>query len=322
MAIREGKWRCTYCSVVNRGRDLACTGCGATREKDVTFFLEEDAPEVTEEALLRQAVSGPDWLCAFCGTSSPADEQRCRNCGAERGTSPSRPIVDHLAVPAGSHLASLTSPPVPPSSRRTTGVGRGCALLFLVLLAVLAFLGYRACRKTEERLAVSGFEWRREIAVEAYRTVRETAWHGEVPSGARVLHRSREVHHTERERVGTERVKVGTRDRGNGFFEDVIEDRPVHRSRDVYRDRISYEIERWVPDRTARASGQDQSPRWPDAHAGPREREGARSASYIVALRGQREYRLELPEEQWSALRSGQSVRAAIRGGREVLSIQ
>ena len=48
MAIREGKWRCPYCSGVNRGAHLACNGCGATRDKDVTFFLEDDVPEVTD----------------------------------------------------------------------------------------------------------------------------------------------------------------------------------------------------------------------------------------------------------------------------------
>jgi rubrerythrin len=39
MAVREGKWRCPHCSAVNRGADLACGGCGATRDQHVTFFL-------------------------------------------------------------------------------------------------------------------------------------------------------------------------------------------------------------------------------------------------------------------------------------------
>ena len=115
---------------------------------------------------------------------------------------------------------------------------------------------------------------------------------------------------------------MGTRDKGNGFFEDVYENRPVYRNRDVYRERLTYETERWVQDRTAKASGQDQSPRWPDTRAGPREREGGRSETYAVVLRGRRDYRLELPEGQWAALRAGQSLQGVIRGGREVLSIR
>src|SRR3954462_13621467 len=94
MAIREGKWRCPYCSTVNRGRDMACSGCGATRDEDVKFFLEEAAPEVTDEKLLAQARAGADWLCQFCETSNPPAATHCLHCGAERGTSPSRPVQE------------------------------------------------------------------------------------------------------------------------------------------------------------------------------------------------------------------------------------
>ena len=61
---------------------------------------------------------------------------------------------------------------------------------------------------------------------------------------------------------------------------------------------------------------------WPDTRAGSREREGGRSQTYAVVLRGRRDYRLELPEGQWAALRAGQSLQGVIRGGREVLSIR
>ena len=49
MTIREGKWKCTYCDALNRGRDLKCAGCSATREQDVEFIYDETAPEVTDE---------------------------------------------------------------------------------------------------------------------------------------------------------------------------------------------------------------------------------------------------------------------------------
>jgi hypothetical protein len=134
--------------------------------------------------------------------------------------------------------------------------------------------------------------------------------------------RSREVRSQERHQVGTERVKVGTRDLGNGFFEDVYEHRPVYESRPVYGVKVSYEIERWVSDRTARAAGADQAPRWPDPGLRPREREGSRTESYAVRLRGRREYRMELPLARWASLREGQRLRAVVRGGTRVLSIE
>src|SRR5207247_9677634 len=92
MAIREGKWRCPYCAVANRGAAMACTGCGATRDKDVTFFLEDDGEEVTDNALIARARAGADWPCTFCGASNPPERDHCRNCGAQKGAAPSRPV--------------------------------------------------------------------------------------------------------------------------------------------------------------------------------------------------------------------------------------
>jgi hypothetical protein len=319
MAIREGKWRCPYCASVNRGAELACNGCGATRDKDVSFFLEEDAPEVTDEALLARARTGADWLCQFCQTSNRPDEGRCRHCGAERGTSPSR---SEREVPLASALMSPTPPPSSGPRKNRRGCGIAVAVLLLLSLGFCSVVSYLAFRKTEETVTVTGFEWERTIQVEAWRAVQQSAWEGEVPGGARVLSRSREVHHREREQTGTERVRVGHRDKGNGFFEDVYEERPVYRSKDVYATRVRYEIDRWVVDRTARASAQGQALRWPDPGVRSGEREARRSETYAVLLQGKKTYRKELPLAQWSAIQPGQSLHAVIQGGRSVVELR
>jgi hypothetical protein len=320
MAIREGKWRCPYCSTVNAGRDLVCGGCGATRDEDVTFFLEDDAPEVTDAALLKTAQAGADWVCQFCDTSNRPDQTHCANCGAERGTSPSRPVkeIRDAAAPA---------PAPPPVSSGAPKTGKGCLrwLLWSVLLFILLVgtCGYFGLRETEEPVTVTGFEWQRTIEVEELRTVRESAWEGEVPDGARILSSSREVHHTDREQVGTERVKVGTRDLGNGFFEDVYEDRPVYEESPVYRDKVTYEIERWVTGRTERAAGRDRSPSWPAVRLDGDEREGERSEGYFVLLQGDDgTYRMPMPLQRWSGLAEGQSFTATVQGGDEVLELR
>jgi hypothetical protein len=115
---------------------------------------------------------------------------------------------------------------------------------------------------------------------------------------------------------------VGTRDLGNGFFEDVYESRPVYRPRPVYRTKHSYEIERWVKDRTARASGRDPTPTWPDPGLRRGEREGARRETYTAILRGRREHRMPLPQQRWAALRIGQRLTATLRGGRSVVKLE
>jgi hypothetical protein len=312
VAIREGKWRCPYCSAVNRGAELSCGGCGATRAEDVEFFLEDQAEEVTDAKLLALAQAGADWLCESCQTSNRPEMGRCRNCGAERGTSPSRPVRDIRP--------ERPAPPAPPPSRG--GCLRWVVALALLALGFCAVASYFAFRKTEETVRVTGFEWTRAIDVEAWRAVRNQAWEGETPAGARVLSRERQVHHAEREQSGTERVKVGKRDLGNGFFEDVYEDRPVYRERPVYGTRVTYELETWVKDRTERASGSDRSPRWPDPGLRGREREAGRHETYVVLLEGRRRYRMELPQERWAALPPGQELRAVVQGGGRVLSLE
>src|SRR5262245_30585371 len=192
----------------------------------------------------------------------------------------------------------------------------GCLTL---VVAALGAVFYVTFRKTTETVEVSGFEWRRDVDIEAWRTVREEAWEGSVPEGARVLASRRAVHHSQREQVATERVRTGTRDAGNGTLEDVFEDRPLYRERPVYATMCDYEIERWVPARTARASGQDQSPRWPEPGLAAGEREGSRLEGYTVLLKaGARSYRTDLPMERWARLRVGQILTATIRGSRTV----
>lgn len=296
---------------------MACVGCGATRDKDVTFFLEEDAEEVTDEALLARARGGADWLCRFCGDSNTPDRDRCRNCGAEKGTAPSREVRE---LPLGS-----PPPPAParavatPSPRRFHPVVAGVLLALVALVVLAAYLGLR---RTEETLTVAGFEWERHVAVEAWRTVREQAWESSVPAGARIVSRRQEVHHTEHERVGTRRVKSGHRDLGNGFFEDVYRDEPIYRDRPVYDTRVTYDVERWMPDRTVRASGRDHAARWPDPGLRSGEREATRGEKLVVVLRGTKTYRMELPEARWAALQPGQPLSAVIRGGRSVLELR
>lgn len=314
VAIREGKWRCPYCSSVNRGAELACLGCGAQRDKDVEFFLEDEAPEVEDQKLLALANAGADWLCQFCQTSNRPDATACVQCGAEKGTSPSRPVRD-------------LRPQAQPVAAPAKGGGfKGCLIAFVVLLVLgmgfCAVTLFFSLRKTSETVTVQGHEWERSVSLQALRTVRESAWENEVPKGARVVSRSRQVHHTEQEQTGTRRVKVGTRDKGNGFFEDVYEDQPVYRSRDVYAVKVSYDVEKWVDLRNLEAKGGDRRPRWPDVSLGRGERESARKESYVVLLQGSKLYRMELEQARWEQLEDGQRFEAVIQGGSKVLELK
>ena len=185
----------------------------------------------------------------------------------------------------------------------------------MICLLLLGAAFYFTFRQEVESLAVAGFEWRRSIEIEAWSTVRDEAWEEGVPPEARKLSGRREVHHTEPQQVATERIRVGTRDTGNGTLEDLYTDRPVYRDRPVYGTKFTYEVERWVAVRTARADGLDQSPRWPEPGLAAGEREGRRSEGYTVLLEGRRKYRKELTESRWSSFHIGQRLIATVRGG-------
>jgi hypothetical protein len=359
MAIREGVWDCPHCGrKKNRGPDKFCGGCGAPRGEDVRFYLPEDAPEVTEAAALERAQAGPDWICPYCEGDNPAGNAFCSGCGAARDGAAVRPVVEHRDAAATSAPPPLPGPqplvspvpaaPAPSSGRFKKGCGIGC-LGLLLFVGLMWFLG----RPTEEDLTVSGLHWERTIAVEALRSVTEEAWENEVPAGARILSRSREVHHTNRVQIGTERrtrtvservqvgtesVKVGTRDLGNGYFEDVYEDRPVYedqsreesydepvyREDPVYAVKVRYEIDKWLPAREEKSSGADHEPFWPRTRLTGNEREGKRTESYQVRFQGDGGKDIvykAADEAEWRRFEEGASQRALVKPGGEVVRI-
>jgi hypothetical protein len=309
MTIREGRWRCPRCNRENLGRDLECQGCGDTRDDDVAFYLPGEEPEVTDQELLDRARAGTDLLCEYCEASNPPDAEECEGCGAPLGERRRQEVYHPDQQPK-----QAVAPPPP-----KRGLGRGAKLglfgCFGVFAVLLLTLVVGSLWHSDVVVTVENVSWERSLDVEHQVTVTRTGWEGELPSGARPVSRRRAVREqrqvqvgtttaTENEsyrvQVGTEKVKVGTRDLGNGFFEDVYEDRPVYETRTrqkqvnrpvyeqqpVWAVEVTYRIDEWQAVRTARESGSDLSPRWPVVGGGERERPGSRKATYSVVLKG------------------------------------
>lgn len=340
MAIREGLWDCPSCGRKgNRGPQRSCVGCGAPRGDDVAFYLAHDAPEVTDPKALAAAEAGADWTCEFCGGDNRATDEVCRGCSAARGTSPQRPervILDADAAPP--------PPPqgvaAPPEETKKKKKRRGCGCLTLLGLVVL-FFAWLGC-PNEQVVTVTGLSWERTVEVEQHRVESGEAWSDELPKGAEELSRQTLVDGTERVQVGTrpgtrtvtervqvgtEQVKVGVRDLGNGYFEDVYEDRPVYETRSreeptqepIYetrprrRDKVRYRLETWQPARTERAAGNDRNPAWPQLRLRSDERAGKREESYVVHFRdadGDAYVYRPKSEAEWSGFRLGERYEA------------
>lgn len=368
MAIREGAWDCPACGRRrNRGPQRHCAGCGRPRGEGVELYLPDEARVVTAADELERAGAGPDWTCGYCGGDNPAGDDFCTGCGAGRDGSPPRPVVEHrvdeggvAAAPAAATPVAAAAamspagvadgtpaPPAPPAAKRKVGKkGCGCGLGCAGML-VLALLALFLARPQPSPVTVAGFSWERSVEVERLETVAEEAWEDEVPAAARVLAREPAVRRSERVQVGseegtrtvrervqtgTERVKVGVRDLGNGYFEDVFEQRPVYEwverqeetaepvyeEREVEGVRVRYEIERWRPERSERAEGRGRDPAWPVVRLGSGEREGERRELYRVHFTGAEGEALVWEtgdESAWRRLEPGQRYRARVGGG-------
>ncbi len=334
MAIREGAWDCPAClSKGIPGSRKYCGSCGTARGPEVEFYLPEGSREVTEAEEMRRANAGPDWKCPYCNGDNPGFNTHCSGCGSSQDGTQKRAT-----------RTILNRAEKPPSAPGPNWIGRiltGCCLMVL-----LFFVGcWMLTRTTVQAMQVDSMAWQRSIDVEVLGMVTEEGWQGkgEVPSGARVLSRTKGVREhrkvqtgtvsktrtvTERVEAGTRKVKVGTKDMGNGYFEDVYReetvyenqrkeeryDEPVYRDEPVYDTKVRYQIERWHKESTASEKGQDNKPRWPNVAEAAKRRAGARQESYKIVLKGNgKSYTFETDQEgQFTPFSPGQSVQAAV----------
>ncbi|MDX1615388.1 MAG: hypothetical protein R3300_13830 [Candidatus Promineifilaceae bacterium] len=343
MAVREALWDCQYCGQIGiRGRRKACSSCGRSRPDGTTFYLPENAAAVEEASLLKQAAVGPDWICAFCGSSNAADVEICRSCGAPReATSQEQAVTDYAPGQAPSSgdmdldepISRPMRSPAPAAKRRPL---IGATIAAVLVVAVGIFVAIVLFGGRDVAATVTGFEWQRTVEIEELRTVEEEGW--DVPGDGRIVDQRREVRSYDQVLVGyetkqrqvSERVQVGQRtyvcgqrDLGNGFFEDIectepvyetqsrteSYDAPIYRQEPVYDTLYVYEVDRWVTDRTAAASARDHSPYWPATNLAADEREGERDGEYLIYLSDDEEsYTWELEQEEWQSFELGQQV--------------
>ncbi len=317
IAIKEGVWDCPYCGATRiRGPETECNNCGASRDDDVKLYLPEGAAEVTDEQALKRASAGADWRCGFCGSESPAGTEVCTECGAK---------------PDGTERRRADPPPAPPTPaaavqkvQKKSGGGRWWIAL-LVLGAIAAVLYFFVFRTHAEQVEVKAHEWERVIQIEKFKTITEEDWEDKVPSDARVLSRRKALFKTEKIKVGTKRVKTGVKDLGNGYFEDVYEDRPIYKDQKIYKDKVRYHVDRWRPARKAKASARDTKPHWPKFKLREKERRGKRTETYRLLLRTAEGEDVEFEvddQKRWTWYEDGNSYEAQIRVSGGIAELQ
>jgi hypothetical protein len=352
MAIREGAWDCPACGQKrNRGPEKHCGACGSPRGTDVKFYLPEDSQEITDEEELKKAKSGPDWNCQFCNGDNASYKAFCSGCGAGKDGSPPRevkfipeggesPVNEPVKEPVKD---STKESPKPSSTVTAKGAKGGClALLMSFLLFMLIGCCCSSFFSKDTTVTVNGFKWERTVEIEKLKTIREKAWEGQVPAGADIISKSKEIYKYEKVQTGTEtktkivkekvktgtkKVKTGVKDMGNGYFEDVYKDEPVYETREkevrteepvykekpLYKQRITYEIDKWTVGRTEKKSGQDQKASWPNVNLRSKEREGKRTETYTVLCTDDQGKNLTYnakSEQEWLSIEKGKTYKA------------
>ncbi|MDD3148436.1 MAG: zinc finger protein [Candidatus Riflebacteria bacterium] len=290
--IVEGVWDCPNCNAKNRGSAQQCDACGAVRSENVKFYVEDDAKAITDEAELAKANAGPDWICPFCSNMSPASSTRCTGCGSDRSVGKNRAVKeippDSGETPA---MGGKKGPPGPVQPA-PLWLKAGCGVIALLFL-ILSFL---SCHEKALKIEITANQWVRQIERAEYKTVREDAWANEVPSGARKFSSERQIRshkeipdgfeevsedYTEKVKIGEKKVEDGKVDLGNGRFKAKYKMVPEYkeekrtrrvkrqkfRKEPVYDEKVTYDIDRWVPFASIELQGTTDEPRWPDSGA-------------------------------------------------------
>ena len=330
----EGRWDCSSCGKkMIQGRYKHCPGCGKGRSADVKFYVADPNDVVAADV----PEKGPDWMCEYCQAYAPDSAQYCPNCGAPRSGKDYFEVQKEQAEKQEQAQAQATP------MERSGPKRKPYFLLILAAIAVFFIVNALIPRNADARVTAKA--WQREIAVESYQWVDDSGW--SLPSGAVLQSSQREIrdyervldHYETRSREVPEQYVSGYsteyRDMGNGYFEsyqvpqystryrtEYYED-PVYRNDPIYDTRYYYQIQRWVYDRTLTASGEADTPYWPQDTLNPdTEREAGRTEQYAVKCEGEKgAYTTRLPLSQWEALNIGDRVNLKLSSGGSVLEI-
>ena len=285
-------WKCPYCETLNPGPIKTCTSCGAPQPEEVEFVRvdEEQFNFIKDEALIRMAKAGPDIHCPYCGTRNPSTAEMCSNCGGD---------LSHggQARETGGRIRTIgeldpqerqesSAPRLPATSKPKKKRSR-LFTIFAVLggLAVIAacIVGLMLLLKTDDVTAtVTGTNWTRSIAIEAYVLVTDSDWWDEIPEDAEVQSCTQEYRYTSEEPQPNATEVCGeeyVEDTGTGIGE-VVQDCVY----EVYDDFCEFTTYAWQVVDTARESGNNLQPRWPEPSLASDQRLGTQEEQYTISF--------------------------------------
>ena len=330
--IIDGYWDCKYCgSTKNRGKERNCPHCGHPRDKDVRFYM------VETDNFANISNKNPDWVCLFCGSLNSNMADMCPGCGAPKGLS-----KDDYFSQKQSGITRKRQPRSPEASRKAVDTRRRNErrISLAIFLSVLGFaaivVGITILLQISAKRTATGtvteLSWERAIDVEEYRTIQENGWM--LPADGRLIRTASEIrsynqvldHYKKQSRTVEvldhyEDYVSGYRDLGNGYFEEIVSQKPVYRTEieyydepvyisvPVYDTKYYYDIDKWVFDKTLNEFGTDSEPYWPKFEPSEKRREGMRRETYTVQFTVEdKTYSQNTDYETWTSIQKNTNV--------------
>ena len=351
--IVMGYWDCPICGNKEiRGDVTSCPSCGRARG-DVQFYLKGyaegetvsvDAAENMDAVSKEEAEAlgdSPDWYCSFCNSLNSDNADTCGNCGASRADSEAN-YFDMLQKKKEKEAAELAAQPHTAALRKSNR-SRLFIIIAAVVLAIVGLVVWLNARKTGD-WEVTGLNWVRNVQVEENRLVDESSW-STYPSDAEQVTSRKEIRTYTQQPAGSheetyyvdvydhdEIVGYDQRDTGTGGIELVPITERVYRkeartrtvidyvSVPVWDTRYYYKVWRWMPSRTASASGSDHETAWPQLNLAENEREAkdnSRSEVYRITVRSARDANdvatWRLDEANWMKISTGEVIRISVK---------
>lgn len=325
----EMLWDCKYCGT-RRLLGLThrfCPSCGAPQDPSARYFP-SDAEKVAVED---HHLVGRDVICPSCREVNARSAKHCGHCGgpleaaadvatrADQVVGAGVAYQGESAKDARAEFAALASPTRRTPARRSRIPFVVGGLLLLAITAVLAVFFIRK----DVTLEVASRQWSREIAVERFGPVRDSAWCNDMPRSAREVTRSRKKRSTKQVADG-ETCATRKVDNGNGTFTERQECKTKYRDEPVYADFCTFTIDRWTRVRSETAKGAEDPPRWPEpvlAKTGSCvgcERVGTRSERYRVQFAGSPDDACSVAASRFATFSVGsrwKAERRALTGG-------
>lgn len=194
--IIEMFWKCKKCERVNSGikgpedESLRCPGCG-NQKSDEPWLMPEDiqnAPAITDPALLKMAKAGRNWTCPFCGCEERNLHGECSTCGGGKSINDTHEPSDASTTPKADDAPRSEYDPEDYYQREIRreekrkviiiSLGALIAVAGIVLLLVWLFASKHSI------VAISSMSWQRDEVVEERHTLNGEGWESDMPGSS------------------------------------------------------------------------------------------------------------------------------------------